>query len=473
MKKYFCLALFFLLSFSSVLGEAGTPPAFADPHDLRYPQLNFQPPGAERVVLKNGMILYVLEDHELPLINVYGVTRTGSYFDPEGKEGLAELTAMVMRTGGTAAYSGSAIDEELEFLAVNLHISAQVEATSLGFSSLKATLDKGLGILAQTLMQPVFAEDKLQLAKSLKIEELKRIADDPQQLAFREFNRIFYRGDPRGRLASVRSVNKVERSDLSQFHQRFFNPDQMMMAVTGNITKEEALALWEKYFGAWQKQGSKAEIPPPAAKFTGVISHIPKDIPQSVVITGRYAPARGIADFYSFTVLDFVLGSGGFTSHIFQEIRTNQGLAYSAGSFYRAKSDYGVFGTYGLTKSASTGQVLSLLRSIVERASRQSVSAKELIWARNSINNSFLFSFSSTEQIARQQLMLEFENLPSDYLTKYRERIQSVDIDDLNKVAKKYLSDDNTVTLVLGQEDVFDSLPSPPAKIEKLPVNHD
>jgi len=471
MKKYSLLTLVLLICFAGNSFAASH--TLPDPDRLRYPPLHFKPPQAERIVLSNGMILYLLEDHELPLTNIHSIIKTGAYFDPDDKEGLADLTGTVMRTGGTETMSGGAIDEILESLAINLSISAQMESTSISFSSLKNNLDRGMKILSQIVMQPAFGEDKLQLAKNLKMEELRRIPDDPQQFAFRKFNQALYRGDPRGKLPSVRSVGNIGRNDLVSFHGRFFYPENMMFAVTGDITKDEALSLFQKYFGAWQQKGKREEIPPPDKKLKGGIYLLPKDTPQSVIITGKFAPSIISPDFYPFTVLDFILGSGGFRSRIFQEIRTNQGLAYSAGSFYRAKSRYGVFGAYGMTKSASTGKVFSYLRSLEEGVKKAPVNSGELDWAKKSINNSFIFSFGSAEQIARQQMMLEFDKAPQDYLITYQDRIKKVGIEDLKRIISDYLESTETVILITGNEKDFDQPLSAFGNVEKLKIDDD
>ncbi len=154
------------------------------------------------MVLDNGIILYVFEDHELPLLNISTVIRTGSNYDPVGKEGLAELTATVMRTGGTNSMSGSAIDEALDFFAGSITVSMNRDSGLINLSVLKKDLDEGLNIFTQILTNPAFEENKIRLAKDLKIEELRRIADDPQKLAFREFKRLLYDNNPAGRFPS-------------------------------------------------------------------------------------------------------------------------------------------------------------------------------------------------------------------------------------------------------------------------------
>jgi predicted Zn-dependent peptidase len=152
------------------------------------------------------------------------------------------------------------IDEALESRAINIALSTQMESTAITFSSLKDQADKGIDILSQLLMHPLFAPDKVALARNLKIEELKRIGNDPQEFAFRALNRLLYRGNPRGRLSSVRSVENVTRDDLIQFHRRYFNPEHIMMAITGDISQRDAIQLIEKYFGSWRTQGIKGQI---------------------------------------------------------------------------------------------------------------------------------------------------------------------------------------------------------------------
>ena len=447
--------------------------AMARPESLTFPALQFKPPQAERIALQNGMTIYVLTDHELPLVNIHAVLKAGAYFDPEGKEGLAELTGTLLRTGGTERMSGTAVDEELETLAINIDLTAQMDNCSTNFSSLKNNLDRGIDILSQIMRQPVFEENKVQLARNLKMEELRRIGDDPQQFAFREFNRVLYRGNPRGRLPSLSSVEKITCADLHEFHQRFYTPDNIMVAITGDITKTEALILLEKYFGSWAKRGIPPEMLPPANSLKEGLFYLAKDVPQSVVITGRFAPAKKNVDFYPFTVLDFILGSGGFRSRIFQEIRTDQGLAYSAGSFYRPRSDFGVLGTYAMTKSSTTGKALSLLRSITEKVKNESISDADLAWAKKSLNNSFIFSFRSTEQMARQQMMLEFDQLPPDYLLTYQDRISRVTREDVARVAGRYLVPGQAITLIMGQGKDFDQPLSAFGTVETLQVSHD
>ena len=452
--------IFILLTIFIISGGA-LPAAASDfqlpsPDKIHYAPLRFNLPETQRVVLENGIVLYILENHELPLININALVKTGTMYDPEGKAGVAELTAYVMRTGGTTKLNSTEIDNQLDFMAASASIAMSMESAQVNFSILNKDIDQGLDLLAQILIQPAFEQNKFELARQLKNEELRRLKDDPQGLAFREFNRLIYREDPRGRFPSYKSLTNIERDDLIKFHSRFFQPANIMFAVSGDITKEQAINKFHRYFGAWKANVISADVPSPPHKSNAGVYYIDKEIAQSTIITGQFAASKNDPDFYAFTVLDFIIGSGGFPSRIFSAVRNNEGLAYSAGSFYRPKPAYGVFGTYAFTKTSSTLKTISLINSILENIKSGTITPQEIDWAKKSINDGFIFSFVTPEQIAWQQMNLEYEKLPPDYLLHYRKKIEKVTIEDVNNVAAKYLNKINNVVLILGNSKQFD-----------------
>lgn len=432
---------------------------FIPPDKIKYPGLEFRLQQAEQVLLENGMILFYLQDNELPLVSISALVRTGSMHDPQSKEGVAELTAYVMRTGGTTKLGSAEIDQRLDFLAASPTFSMSLDSASVHFSFLKDDLDASLDLLSQMLREPAFEEDKLQLALSLKNEELRRITDNPQKLAFREFNRLLYPDDPRGRYATTISLKQITRNDLITFHREYFYPANIMLTVSGDISKEEAINKIRQYFGNWNNSRHALEITQPPARTGHGIFFIRKQLPQSTVVSGELTVSKNDPDYYAFSVLDFIIGSGGFPSKIFSAVRNNEGLAYSAGSFYRARSNYGIFGTYAFTKTASTFQALQLINSILRDIAGDSVSQAELDWAIKSIQNGFVFSFEQPSQIVAQQMTVAYEKLPADYLSGYRKRIETVTRDDLKRVAMKYLNEKRRLTLIVGDADQFGKFP--------------
>ena len=448
------LVILLFIFISSLASSAAAVPHLPAPDKLRYPTLQFNLPEAERIVLKNGIVLYLLEDHELPLITVNALIKTGTMYDPTGKEGVAELTAYVMKTGGTQKLSSTEIDNKFDFLASSPSITTMLDYAQIDFSLLNKDIDQGLDLLSQILITPAFEQTKFDLAKGLKNEELRRLKDDPQKLAFREFNRLIYRDNPRGRFASVKSLKNIERADLVKFHEHFFQPQNIMFAVSGDISREEAVNKIQQYFGNWQSRDNTFTTPALPDSHTGLF-YIDKDIPQSTIIIGQLSPGKNNPDFYVFTVLDFIIGSGGFPSRIFSAVRNNEGLAYSAGSFYRARSDHGVFGAYAFTKTESTFKTLSLIDFVLKNVQANTITTEEIEWAKRSINNSFVFSFTSPEQIAWQQMKIEYDGLPADFLSNYRNKIADIQVHDLNKIAVKYLNKKNKNTLILGNVKKF------------------
>ncbi len=453
------IALFLFFSCLLVSQESVFAKSLIPPDKLQYPPLEFRLLQAERISLPNGMTLFFLEDHELPLVSINFLLRTGSMYDPVGKEGVAELTAYLMRTGGTAKFTSDRIDQKLDALASSPSFSMSLDSASVHASFFKSDLDAGMTLLAQMMMQPAFETGKFDIAVSLKTEGLRRVADDPQRLAFREFNRLMYPEDPRGRYMTTVSLRKITRDDLAAFHNAYFFADNMMVAVSGDLSREEAINLIIKHFGSWQNKGRIPDIAKPPAKSASGLFFMRKSLSQSTVVSGEFTVGKNDPDYYAFLVLDFILGSGGFPSHIFSAVRNNEGLAYSAGSFFRARPNYGVFGTYAFTKTKTTYQALSLIHSILKKAADGSITEAELTWAKNSIRNGFIFSFDHPAYIAAQQMTIAFEKLPDNYLTNYLENIDSVTRSDLKRVAMKYFNDNKRLTLLLGDTDNFGNPP--------------
>ena len=436
--------------------DAQPAPAWPDPDRLTYGEIRFSPPKPQRVVLENGLTVYTLEDRELPLVQVSFLVGAGSVFEPDGKAGLAELTGDAMRTGGAGKLGGDEVDEQLEYLAAPVSVNVGMEYGTGSLSVLKRDLEKAFRIFADILRRPAFEEAKVEHAKNLKIEELRRVFDAPQRLAFREFRRVLYAGNPRGRLPEIQTIEAITRDDLVAFHRAHVFPRNLRIAVTGDLSKEEALALVERHFGDWDDEGDFSTAPLPKPQEQGPLYHFSRKGPQSTVIIGTIGPGKESPDFHAFTVLDHILGSGGFRSRIFQEVRSNRGLAYSAGSFFEGRQGYGTFGAYAMTKTESTGQVLSVLQDILKDARESPMPAQDIHLAKRSIVNSYIFSFTSSHMIAFQHMALEFQGLPVKFLAEYPAKIDAVTREDVLKVAQKYLAPDRRTVFVLGDETKFD-----------------
>ena len=427
------------------------------PGELVFNPIKIVFPQVEPVKLSNGMEVYLLEDHELPLFKIFALVRTGSIYEPDDKLGLAELTGVVMRTGGTGSMSGDEINERLEFIAGSVETSIGREVGAASLSVLKKDMEVGLKMFAEVVMYPVFAQDKFDLAKKKKEEAIRRRNDNPNSIAFREFKRLIFRNTPRGRISTLKTIANISREDLVDFHGRYFYPNNIILGVAGDFEREEVISKLEEIFKEWsvEKINFSPVVSPEAIKEKSV-NYIYKDLSQSTIVMGHLAVNKTHPDYFSFEVLNFILGGGGFNSRLMSEIRSNRGLAYSVGSFYRAEVEYGIFGTYCFTKSESTAECIDLISEIIAKVRKEGISPEELAWAKSSIINNFIFEFTSSGQIVNKKIAIAYDKLPKEFLETYRERIVEVTVDEVNRVAKEYLHPDRMVLLVVGNNKDFD-----------------
>jgi predicted Zn-dependent peptidase len=447
----------FLLVFLPWLASAQEEELLKHPREMNFPTLSFVPPKATRTVLSNGMILYFLEDPELPLVNISALIRTGSIYDPPDRVGLAPLTATLLRTGGTTDRAPQAINEELEFMAAQIEFFMNRESGGASLSVRKQDIPRALSIFASLLMKPAFDPVQLDLAKKQEVEAIRRSNDNPEEIAYREFRKVLYEGNPRGQVPTIESIENIRREDLVVFHKRFFQPNNMMLGVSGDFKKEEMIPALEEAFRDWGRSLIELPfIPTPLPRDKKLIYHAPKNLPQSTILLGHLSLPLHHPDHIPFKVLNFILGGGGFNSRMTQEIRSNQGLAYNVGSFYQGRVGYGVFGAFCQTKSSTTHKAISLLYGIIERLRKNKPRPEELEWAKKSLISQFIFSFTSSASIVRQQMQLEYDGLPEDYLEKYQERVAAVNLEGLGRVAEKHLHPEKSLLLVVGQEEDFD-----------------
>lgn len=444
--------LFLLLVFFLSCGPARLP----DPENIPVPPLAAVTPPVEKVDLANGMTLYYLEDRELPLASVSLLVSAGSALDPPGKEGLAELTGTLLRTGGTKTTGSGRVDDELDFMAAEVTVSVEKEMTWIDASFLRKDLDRGVDLLSRMLVEPAFEKDKVELARNLKIEALRRIPDNPSGMAFREFFHVLYGSDTRGRLETRRTVERLDRPDVLRFYESHYFPGNVRVAVTGDVTRREAIELVEKHFRRWNRAGTRSSLPDPAPHMGGGVYFLEKDLPQSVIVTGQIVAGKREDDYYAFEVLDFILGSGGFRSRIFSRVRNTLGLAYSAGSFYVPRGGYGIFAAYAMTSGGATARVTDEITGILESPDFRSLSEEEIAWAKNALVNQFVFSMASAAGIARQWMVNDFNDIPEDFLSSNRQRIGRVTPGDLERVSRKYLGEIKRPILVLGKKETFD-----------------
>ncbi|MBM4133753.1 MAG: insulinase family protein [Nitrospira sp.] len=438
----------------------GAPALWAqdDPRTMQFEPVQFTPPEPERVVLENGLIVYLLEDHELPLVTITATIQTGAWLDPSDQVGLAGLTGATMRTGGTARMSAEQVDQELEQLAAAVSVSIGTESGSAMLDVLKKDLPRGLRIFADVLMTPAFDPSRIELAKLQAIEGIRRRQDQPQSIAGREFAKLIYGANhPFARESSVASVTGVTRDDVRAFHARTVHPNGIILGVTGDFEKGPMLAALRETFGAWPKGAvPKIDLPTvqaePVREGKRLVRVIGKGSQQTHLRAGHLSIKESDSDYPALSLLNDILGGGGFRSRLFQDVRTKQGLAYSVGSSLRAGvREQGVWGMRAETKLASTQEVVSRLVANMERLQQEPVTDRELAEAKEAFVNSFVFSFTSASSIVSRLIGLEYDGLPKDFLQQTRDKVVKLTKDDLLQVARKHLHPEQLRILAVGQ----------------------
>lgn len=453
-RFFFSLMIVAALVSTSVAAE----PTPANPRTMKFPALDFKIPTAERVVLECGMPVYLLRDPELPIISMTAMVRTGSIYEPTGKTGLASMTGTVMRSGGAAGLTPELMDDELEFMASAVESGITGDMGTVALTTLKKNFSRTLQIFSDVLLRPEFSQKRVDIVRKQVIEGLRRQNDDPKEIASRELAKAIYAGHPLGSEATFPSVSSVTRQDMIDFHRRFYRPDNMILAVSGDFERTALLKELNAVFGGKPQNSVTAlpDVPQPRQSFKEEIIYGKKDVNQSVIRMGHLGLTKDNPDIYAVRILDYILG-GSFTSRLTLEVRTNQGLAYSVGSHFDIGRRFsGSFVAETETKSETTVKAISLMKKIMTDMTKEPVTDQELNAAREFMINSFMFGFTSSAATVAQRARLEYYGYPEHYLEKYRDNIARVTKEDVLRAAKTYLKPDSFKLVVIGDAARFD-----------------
>ena len=431
------------------------------PDKLVFQPIAFQPPVAKdhRVVLKNGMVVYIAEDRALPLVNIALTVRVGSWLEPAGKEGLAGFTGSQMRRGGTKSLTAEQLDEKLEFLAAQVSTGIGPTSGSAGLNCLSDNLDEALRIFVEMLREPRFQEDRLALAKEQALQAMKKRNDDSADIEGREWG-VLLNGENffTNRFTTGASVKGLTRDDLASFHRQHFTPANMIAAVSGSFTRAEMIKKLEAGFAGWPSP--KIAAPPiPATSSPAVpgLYRVEKDVNQGRVSIGLPTVKRDHPDVAALEVMNEILGGSGFTSRIMKTVRSDEGLAYSAGSGFAPGIWYpGRFRAAFQSKSRSVPYATSLVLDEIRKMREGTVSAEELETIKNNLVQTFPSSFASKAQSMAIFASDAYTKRDPLYWSTYRDRIQAVTAADVQRVAREHLVPEKMILLVVGKQAEID-----------------
>lgn len=433
-------------------------PASADTAK-HYTDLNFAPlaevqiPKYTRYKLNNGMVVYLMEDHELPLVGGTALVRTGDRLEPADKIGLGAITGQVMRTGGTSVHSGDQLNQLLEQRAASVETGIGTTSGSASFSALSRDVDAVFDLFAEVIQKPAFAQDKLDFAKRQAAGQIARRNDDPNGIAGREFQKLIYgETSPYARTVEYATLSKISRDDLVAFYEQSFHPETMILGIIGDFESAKMRSLIEDKFGKWlpKTQPPKAIVPTAAqAKQGGVFFVNQPQLTQSYVQMGHLGGQLNSSDYANLDVLNQVMN--GFGGRLFNEVRSRQGLAYSVYSFWSPNFDFpGTFSAGGQTRSDATVPFIKAVRAEIEKLRSKPITETELAFAKDQVLNSFVFKFQDPVQTLSRLMRYEYFGYPADFLFRYQQGVKATTIEDVQRVAQKYLQPDKLVTLVVG-----------------------
>jgi zinc protease len=418
----------------------------------------FHPQQPKRVELSNGMVIFLQEDHELPLIEGSARIRGGSREEPASKVGLVGIFGQVWRTGGTKTQTGDQLDDFLEVRAAKVETRGGPDSTTVSLSCLKGDFDDVFKVFADLLQNPEFRADKLDLAQKRVEDGISRRNDDVSEIAARESTKLAYGSDnPYAREPEYATVAAVTRQDLIDWHHTYVHPNNVILGISGDF---DAAAMESKLRAAFEAWPKGADLPKDDIQYhpaqPGYYLVPKEDVNQSSIQMVTLGTTRNNPDFYAITVFNEAFG-GGFSSRLFNDIRTKRGLAYSVGGGIGTNFGHPGIQEFAMgTKSQSTIESIQALDEDIDDLAKKPITDEEIKHAKDAILNAFIFRLDSPDKVLAERLAYEFYGYPSDWLDKFPAEIQKVTLADVNRIASKYVHRDQLAVLVVGNTKDFD-----------------
>ena len=471
-------ALFLSSSFAALLVLCcifSSPQLSAQPswEQIPIPKLPaFNPPQPKRIELPNGMVIFLQEDHELPLIDGTARIRGGERDVPAGKTGLIGIYQEVWRTGGTKTQTGDQLDDYLEQRAAKVETGGSADSTTISFSCLKDDFEDVFRVFDDLMMNPEFRTDKIPIAQKGEYDAISRRNDEPSQIAAREAAKLVYgANNPYARVPEYTTVAAVSRQDLVDWHANYVHPNNIILGVVGDFDSAKMEARLREAFASWTKGGAAktAEIKPDPAKPAYYLVN-KTDVNQSNIQLLALGTTRKNPDYYAISVFNEAFG-GGFSSRLFGDIRTAKGLAYAVGGGVGTTWDHdGMLRMMVMTKSATTFESIAALDDEISGLAKNPINDDEIKRAKDAILNSFVFRFDSPDKVLNEQMSYEFYGYPLDFLQTFQKKISEVTKADVARVAAKYLHREQMALLIVGNAAEFDKSPASLGDAQKLDV---
>jgi zinc protease len=410
---------------------------------------------AKREVMDNGLIVLHTERNNLPIVKLSLLIKVSPLDEPPEKAGLANLTARMLNEG-TKNRTSQQISEEIEFIGGSVGASADDDYTIVSLSVLKKDIEKGFEIFSDILLNPTFPEDELDVKKRLITGLLQQSEEDPGYVAGKAFGEAVFGEHPYGRqvAGTIESIEKINRESLTVFHDEYYRPNNSILSVAGDLTFSDLKGLIKKYLSKWTENDI-----PERQKYkvnditTPKIIKIDKDLTQANIIIGHIGIERSDPDYYAVSVMNYIMGGGGFASRLMQKIRDEMGLAYDVHSYFLASKEKGVFQAGVQTKNESANTAIAEILKQMRKMQKENVSEEEMGDAISYLTGSFPRRLDTMAKLSRLLALIEFYGLGMNYDKDYIAHIKAVKIDDVRRVAKKYLHPDKYVLVIVADQE--------------------
>jgi len=410
-------------------------------------------PHVKETTLPNGLPLLVLESHKLPTVSVVLWIKSGALTDPADQPGLASFTADMLREG-TAKRSSTQIASELDDLGAAFNVGAPfgTNITNVQASGLSISADKLMELVSDMVLNPSFPADELERFRRQEKTRLLQMRSNPAFLARERFSQAVYGSFPAAITSpTADSVQKATPEALKGFHDAYYTPGNAIMAITGDVTMEQATALAKKYFGAWKgaalPASKAAEMPAPSAAKVYLVDR--PGSAQSNILAGGISLRRSDPDYVALFVMNRVLG-GGSAARLFSNLREDKGYTY--GAYSRVTGDVypGTLVANTEVRNAVTDGSLHELMYELKRLRDEKVPVTELEECKRSIVSRFALSLQNPVEIINSWLTVKYFGLPADYWDHYSDQVAKVDVDTIQRMAKKYVDLDHLQIVVVG-----------------------
>jgi zinc protease len=429
-------------------------PSEGPPRPLPAREVRF-PPYAIRT-LPNGLQVVAVLHHEQPIVSMRMIVRAGGALDPKDKFGLADLTAALL-TQGTENQSATELNEAVDFIGAVMGAGAGTDLSFVNMVVMKDSFDVGLRMLSDVARRPAFAPKEIERQRQQILSSLQVSLEDPEYVADAVFRRVVYGFHPYAwpQTGTPDTLARISRDDLLAFHRRYFVPNNTILAVVGDVTEDEAFAGVTKVFGDWQRGEVPPEAvtqPPDSARRIVIVDK--PDAVQTEVRAGHIGIRRNHADYMPLNLATRILGGEG-ANRLHQVLRTERGLTYGAQAEMNTLREAGAIEASTNTRSEATAEVLRLMVDEFWRLQRERVGERELAEAKNYMTGSFPLTIETADAIATQVLNVLFFGLPVEQLQSFRERVNAVTTDEVQRVSRFYLRPERLSIVLVGNAQAF------------------